>query len=75
VGIEKNIFQEFSGCTNNSMDLIDKDELLKSLSHSRPNCKNINLKIFGLSLATINLIISSLISVLMLMMIKYEKNR
>jgi len=75
VGIERNIFQEFSGCTNNNMDLIDKDELIKSLSHSRPNCKNINLKIFGLSLATINLIISSLISVLMLMMIKYEKNR
>ena len=75
VGIEKNIFQEFSGCTNNNMDLIDKDELLKSLGHSRPTCKNINLKIFGLSLAAINLIISSLISVLMLMMIKYEKNR
>jgi len=75
VGIEKNIFQEFSGCTNNNIDLTDKNELLKSLSYSRPSCKNINFKIFGFSLATINLIISSLISVLMFMMIKYEKNR
>jgi len=75
VGIENNIFKEFSGCTNNNIDLVDKDELLKSLSYSRPNCKNINFKILGLSLAAINLIISSLISVLMLMIIKYEKNR
>jgi len=75
VGIENNIFKEFSGCTNNNIDLVDKDELLKSLSYSRPNCKNINFKILGLSLAGINLIISSLISVLMLMIIKYEKNR
>ena len=74
-GIENNIFKEFSGCTNNNIDLVDKDELLKSLSYSRPNCKNINFKILGLSLAAINLIISSLISVLMLMIIKYEKNR
>ena len=75
VGIENNIFKEFSGCTSNNIDLINKDELLKSLSHSRPSCKNTNFKILGLSLALINLIISSLVSVLILMMIKYEKNK
>ena len=75
LGIENNIFQEFSGCSNKNINLIDKDELLESLSFSRPNCKDISFKIFGLSLAAINLIISSLISVLMLITIKYEKNR
>ena len=75
VGIENNIFKEFSGCTNNNINLIDKEELLKSLNYSRPNCKNISFKILGLSLASINLIISSLISVLILSLIKYEKNK
>ncbi len=75
VGIENNIFKEFSGCTNNNINLINKEELLKSLNYSRPNCKNISFTILGLSLASINLIISCLISVLILSVIKYEKNK
>ena len=75
VGIENNVFKEFSGCTNDNINLINKEELLKSLNYSRPNCKNISFKILGLSLASINLIISSLISVLILSLIKYEKNK
>ena len=75
VGIENNVFKEFSGCTNDNINLINKEEVLKSLNYSRPNCKNISFKILGLSLASINLIISSLISVLILSLIKYEKNK
>ena len=55
-GIENNIFVEFSGCTNNSLGTIDKKELLLSLNNSLPNCKDVNFKVFGLSLATINFI-------------------
>jgi|TARA_B100001540_G_C15760358_1_gene621348 disulfide bond formation protein DsbB len=58
IGIENNIFLEFSGCTNDSFDTIDKNELLLSLNNSIPNCKDVNFKVFGLSLATINFILS-----------------
>ena len=75
VGIENNIFNEFSGCTSSDIKLTDKQELLKSLNSSRPNCKDVNFKIFGISLAAINLILSMLISALMIIVIKYEKNR
>ena len=33
-GIEKNIFEEFSGCTTNSLEIVDKTELLKSLNNN-----------------------------------------
>ena len=75
VVIENNVFKEFSGCTNDNINLINKEDLLKSLNYSRPNCKNISFKILGLSLASINLIISSLISVLILSLIKNQKNK
>ena len=58
IGIENNIFLEFSGCTNDSFNTIDKNELLLSLNNSIPNCKDVNFKVFGLSLATINFIFS-----------------
>ena len=74
VGIENNIFQEFSGCTNNNLTITNKSDLLNSLSSSLPNCKAVNYKIFGLSLATINLMISLIIVVLSIKTIKYEKN-
>ena len=32
VGIEREIFQEFSGCTGNSLNITDKNELLKLLN-------------------------------------------
>ena len=35
-----------------------KKELLKSLNNFLPNCKDVNFNIFGLSLATINFILS-----------------
>ena len=75
VGIENNIFQEFSGCTNNNLNITNKSELLSSLSETLPNCKDVNFRIFGLSLATINLIVSSLIVMLSVIFIKNEKNR
>ena len=61
VGIENKLFTEFSGCTNENLDTIDKAELLQNLNSFLPNCKDVNFKIFGLSLATINILISSAI--------------
>ena len=73
-GIENNIFEEFSGCTSNTLDIFNKSELLKSLNNNFPSCKNVNFKLFGISLAGINLLFSLLIIIYSLIILFYEKN-
>ncbi len=75
VGIENNIFSEFSGCTNQNINTIDKSELLRNLNNFLPNCKDVNFKIFGLSLATINFLLSIALTVIIIRYYIYEKNR
>ena len=75
LGIEQEIFKEFSGCTGKSLNIIDKTELLKSLNSEIKSCKNVDFRIFGLSLATINFLLSFLIFILILKVIKNEKNK
>ena len=75
LGIEQEIFKEFSGCTGNSLNIIDKNELLKLLNSEVNSCKNVDFQIFGLSLATINFLLSFVIVILILKVIKNEKNR
>ena len=75
VGIEREIFEEFSGCTGSSLNIIDKNELLKLLNSKVNSCKNVDFQIFGLSLATINFLLSFIIFILILKVIKNEKNR
>ena len=73
-GIENSIFEEFSGCTNNSLEIVDKAELLKSLNNNVISCKDVNFKLFGISLAGINLLFSLLIVIYSLRTLFYEKN-
>jgi len=73
-GIENNIFEEFSGCTTNSLEIVDKKELLKSLNDNITSCKDANFKLFGISLAGINLLFSLLIVIYSLRTLLYEKN-
>jgi disulfide bond formation protein DsbB len=73
-GIENNIFEEFSGCTANTLEIIDKSELLKSLNNNVSSCKDVNFKLFGISLAGINFLLSLLIVIYSLKMLVYEKN-
>ena len=75
VGIENGLFAEFSGCTTDNLNLVDKEKLLESLNQIIPNCKDVTFKLFGLSLATINLFISLLILIISIVLIKNEKNR
>mgnify|MGYP001402123151 FL=1 len=75
LGIEQEIFKEFSGCTGNSINTIDKTELLKLLNSEVNSCKNVDFRIFGLSLATINFLLSFIIFILILKVIKNEKNK
>ena len=72
-GIENNIFDEFSGCSNNSLNIINKAELLKSLNNNIPSCKDVNFKLFGISLAGINFLLSLLIVIYSLRILFYEK--
>jgi len=74
-GIEQEIFKEFSGCTGNSLNVIDKNELLKLLNSDVNSCKNVDFRIFGLSLATINFLLSFVIFIIIFKVIKNEKNK
>ena len=75
MGIENNIFTEFSGCTNQSLNMIDKSKLLESLNNLLPNCKDINFRILGFSLATINFLLSIALIIISIKYYYYEKNR
>ena len=74
VGIEQSIFPEFSGCVADTSNITDKQKLLESLNETPPNCKDVNFKIIGLSLATINVLISFGIVFFSFILIKNEKN-
>ena len=73
-GIENNIFEEFSGCTGNSLEIVDKTELLNSLNENVASCKDAIFKLFGMSLAGINFILSLLIIIYSFLTLFYEKN-
>ena len=75
LGIEQEIFKEFSGCTGNSLGITDKNELLKLLNSELNSCKNVNFRFFGLSLATINFLLSFIFFILILKVIRNEKNK
>ena len=74
-GIENNFFEEYSSCTNNSLDLSDKKKLLESLNKNMPiSCKDATFKVLGFSLAAINTLLSILIVVISVRTLIYEKN-
>ncbi len=73
--LANSIFSEFSGCTNDSLNIQDKDQLLNKLKDINVSCKDVVFKIFGLSLATINLIISLTIITLGINYFNYAKNK
>ena len=75
VGIENNIFMEFPGCKNENINTTDKAELLQSLNNFLPSCKEVNFKIFGLSLATINFILSIALTLITIRYLNNEKDR
>ena len=61
--------------TSENINITNKLDLLNNLKKTMPSCKNVDFKLFGLSLATINLIISLIISAISITLIKYEKNK
>ena len=76
-GIEQSFFEESLICELKSEDnIISKEELLNLLSKRIISCKDVTFMIFGLSLTTINIIVSFFITYLLLITyISYEKNK
>jgi len=76
-GIEQGFIKESLVCdlSNQSRSLTTED-LLKELKEKTISCKDVTFKIFGLSLATINIIISLIISIIVIkIFLNYEKTK
>ena len=76
-GIEQGFFQESSVCgVKNLTEGITKEDLLKQLSEKTISCRDVTFRIFGLSLTSINIVISLLFIITLLKIFKkYEKNK
>ena len=76
-GIEQGFFKESFVCDiNNEIRNLSKEALLNQLKTMPVSCKNVTFKIFGLSLATFNIFISLILSVITIkLFLTYEKNR
>ena len=75
-GIEQGFFSESLVCDLGNNSNLSKEQLLKQLKNSSIiSCKDVAFRILGFSLATINTIISIILSVIMLKTIKnYDQN-
>ena len=76
-GIEEGFFQESVVCNvKNFTENITKEDLLKQLNERIVSCKDVTFRIFGLSLTSINIMISLLfIITLSKVYTIYEKNK
>ena len=75
-GIEQGFFQESSVCGVRIFnENITKEDLLRQLNEKTISCKDVTFRIFGLSLTSINIVISLIFIITLLKaFIKYEKN-
>ena len=75
-GIEQGFIEESVVCNiKQESSNLSKEDLLKELNNNKISCKDVNFSIFGLSLATINVFISLVLSVITLkIFLNYEKN-
>ena len=76
-GIEQGFFQESTACNaRNFTENIAKEDLLRELSKKTISCKDVTFRILGLSLTSINIVISLLFIITFIkIFIKYEKNK
>ena len=73
VGIEKGIIEPIFSCTGDNINALEKEEILKSLNNIQPDCKDVDFSIFGVSLATLNFIISFVLTIVIVYIFKYAK--
>ena len=77
VGIEQGFIKETLVCDlNNESNNLSKEALLSQLKEMPVSCKDVTLRIFGLSLATYNIFITLILGVITTkLFLTYEKNK
>ena len=73
VSIEKGFIEPIFSCTSDNINALEKAEILKSLNNIQPNCKDVDFSLFGISLATLNLINSFVLTVVIVYILSYAK--
>ena len=73
VGIEKGIIEPIFSCTGDNINALEKEEILKSLNNIQTDCRDVDFSIFGVSLATLNFIISFVLTIVIVYIFKYAK--
>ena len=74
-GIEQGIFSESFVCKGDDNDsTLNKEEILKQLKIRQISCKDVTFTILGVSLATINTFVSTILAIITFkIFLKYEK--
>ena len=77
LGIEQGLFKESGVCgLKNMTGIISKEEILKQFQEKTVSCKDVTFRIFGLSLTSINILLSLILTILLTKIyISYEKNK
>jgi disulfide bond formation protein DsbB len=71
-GIEQGIFEESTVCgLKDTSNIVSKEELLKQLQVQNVSCKDVTFRIFGISLTSLNIIVSL---ILVIFLSKFFKN-
>ena len=75
-GIEQGFFSESFVCKAEDLSgTLSKEQLLEQLNKNSISCKDVSFRVLGLSLATINTILSIILSVIFLkLFLNYAKN-
>ena len=75
-GIEQGFFSESFVCKAGDLSgTLSKEQLLEQLNKYNISCKDVSIRVLGLSLATINTILSIILSVIFLkLFLNYAKN-
>ncbi len=74
VGIEQELYRSILNCSDDNLGILEEGKLLQSLSVINPDCRNVNFAVFGVSLATINFVLSFVISSVSYYLYSYAKN-
>ena len=76
-GIEQGFFEESAVCgVKDFTENITKEDLLKQLSEKTVSCKDVTFRILGLSLTSINIVLSMIFIITLTKIYNnYEKNK
>ena len=74
-GIETRFIEESKVCgLKDNVNLLEKEEILEQLQEKAISCKDVTFRIFGLSLTTINMVLSLILTIILIKIFKnYEK--